>query len=75
VDRHVVDADRGLECLHSRGLPVWRLVEMRDALDMPATVLPNSPMYDHAPALMRSLVTHASTAKAKATRPKPETPR
>ncbi|MBL3571125.1 polysaccharide deacetylase [Rhodovulum sulfidophilum] len=30
----------------------WRLIEMLDALDLPATVLANSEMYDHAPELM-----------------------
>ncbi|UMA63665.1 polysaccharide deacetylase family protein [Roseivivax marinus] len=30
----------------------WRLIETFDALDLPATVLANSTMYDHAPELM-----------------------
>ncbi len=30
----------------------WRLIEMFDALDLPATVLANSAMYHHAPELM-----------------------
>ena len=30
----------------------WRLIELLDALDLPATVLPNSEMYDYAPDLM-----------------------
>ncbi|MEO1556110.1 MAG: polysaccharide deacetylase family protein [Pseudomonadota bacterium] len=30
----------------------WRLIEMLDALDVPATVLLNSAMYDHAPSLV-----------------------
>ena len=30
----------------------WRLLELFDALDLPATVLANSAMYDHAPQLM-----------------------
>ncbi|TDL81357.1 polysaccharide deacetylase [Palleronia sediminis] len=30
----------------------WRMIEMFDALDLPATVLANSTMYDHAPDLM-----------------------
>lgn len=30
----------------------WRLIEMLDALCLPATVLPNSEMYDYAPDLM-----------------------
>ncbi|SLN10090.1 Peptidoglycan deacetylase [Roseivivax jejudonensis] len=30
----------------------WRLIDLFDALDLPATVLANSTMYDHAPELM-----------------------
>lgn len=30
----------------------WRLIDLLDALDLPATVLANSTMYDHAPDLM-----------------------
>ncbi|SHF45242.1 Polysaccharide deacetylase [Loktanella atrilutea] len=30
----------------------WRLIDLLDALDLPATVLPNSAMYDYAPDLM-----------------------
>lgn len=30
----------------------WRMIEMLDALDLPATVLANSAMYDYAPELM-----------------------
>ncbi|WP_368484306.1 polysaccharide deacetylase family protein [Pseudooceanicola sp. HF7] len=30
----------------------WRLLEMLEALDLPATVLANAAMYDHAPSLM-----------------------
>ena len=30
----------------------WRLIDLLDALDLPATVLVNSTVYDHAPGLM-----------------------